>query len=178
MQPQCLPPNSDDSSGWRAPEKLDAFTSSPDYSLYLECFGRDNNPSPPHITITTRIDANSLQGCISIHTLSFPHPATDEQRQRVNQIRGISLGYRTGPDYVADSFNRGMRTQIVWIEKPQEIDGKTVENAMVIHFWKDQESEAEIKSKHPDALERWRTELDRLGLVAVKEEHCELFSVC
>ena len=70
---------------------------------------------------------------------------------------------------------RGLRPRHLWVREPQVLDGKTVENAVLVHFWKNLEGENKVMGNR-DAMKRWKVDLERIDPLYMKEEHCELLN--
>ena len=85
---------------------------------------------------------NLCQGRLTIATLSFPYPATSEQRDSgFGCVPLPKLYYELSPNGFT-SRTLGPRPSQAWVREPQTLpDGREVENGLLIQKWQSAEVE-------------------------------------
>jgi hypothetical protein len=107
---------------------------------------------------------------MTMATLSFPYPATQEQRDGFQHSGRIPL-----PERFADWLRYGWSTK-AWIRGPQKLpDGREVENALFLQQWYKAEHEDTSAGEELEIRERWMNDVThRLGLLAISVERFDI----
>jgi hypothetical protein len=125
--------------------------------------------------------SSQKQTRITMVTLSYPFPATPENREafRTTGIIPVSSLY-----YKLSQFGTSSRTLLprptkAWVCGPQTLpDGREVENALLIQQWRNPEVEDAAAGEELEKRERWmRGVTSHHGLLAISVERYDMIAI-
>jgi hypothetical protein len=108
---------------------------------------------------------------MTMATLSFPSPVTQEQRDGLHHSGRIPL-----PERLSTYRRFGWSTK-AWIRGPQKLpDGREVENALILQQWHKPEHEDTSAGEELEIRQRWMSDVkSRLGLLAISVERYDIY---
>jgi hypothetical protein len=166
------------SSAALSPEALDALFETPQYKDCLTALGLEE---PPLLLRTVDlIWPHELRpGRMTFAFLSFPYPATQEQRDGYYDTGRVPLPNLFWEEAPLGRSSRtlGPRECKVWVRGPQKLsDGREVEMGLIYQPWLKPEHEDAAAEEELETRERWMSAVSsRLGLVAMSVERYDMY---
>ncbi|KAL9635894.1 MAG: hypothetical protein Q9204_002448 [Flavoplaca sp. TL-2023a] len=161
---------------WWTRKALSDFESSPGYpDFYAGLAASGTPPSTTYIDGAKHMIEAMLEERVSITTVYFPNPVTDEQKTLFDNIDGLVYGYGVSRALLHTRANRAAPCK-GWVDGVHEKDGKQYEMGVIWHFWSEEElektfrKEEKVVANMPHRAEERAEILDKKLTVAGKFE--------
>ncbi|KAL8981671.1 MAG: hypothetical protein Q9205_003615 [Flavoplaca limonia] len=126
---------------WWTRKALSDFESSPGYASFIAGLSASGTAtSTIYIVAGDRQIEAILEERVSITTVYFPRPVTDEQKAQFNDINGLVYGYGVSRSLLHTRATRAAPCK-GWVDGIYEKDGKQYEMGVIWHFWSKEELE-------------------------------------
>lgn len=132
-----------------------------------------------------------LEGWLSIHTVTLPHPVTCTQKELFAQLEGpryprpqvIGSDYQLKLMDVPLATNTRTYVHHGWVQEPRQIIGEggehiVVQDGIICKKWLSKEAEEAWKTAIPGVELSWDDGLRDIGAIEAKEEHVDLVHIC
>lgn len=149
---------------WKNEESLQAFRSSPGFSIYLQIFfGVDDLSRAPSFAFFTLAPGTlNIGHKLIVFTLSYAHPVAPENRH-------LRHG---GPCGAPRWSQQGLRKQTAWVREPQRsVAGQLVDIAMGVHTCWPPVTDIDIDaviSTDPFIQMEWDGEVQRITPISIE----------
>ena len=128
-------------SVWWTRRALSDFESSSGYAFFIAGLSASGlAPNTVYIDSGKHQIEAMLEERVSITTVYFPRPVTDEQKAQFNDINGLVYGYGVSRALLHTRATRAAPCK-GWVDGVHEKDGKLYEMGVIWHFWSEEELE-------------------------------------
>ncbi|KAK4100925.1 hypothetical protein N658DRAFT_88391 [Parathielavia hyrcaniae] len=171
-------------SGAFHPEALDVILESKQFEDFLTTLGSEQPPVIFHtVDFISPLDlGESDMPRTTFAVLSFPFPATQEQRAGLSAVVPIPLPelYYEAAQFGRSSRTLGPRACRNWVRGPHKLpDGRDVEVGLMYQSWPKTEWEDAAATEELEKRESWiRGVTQGFGLLAISVERCDMYGYC